>query len=142
MSTNQITVSNEVNAPIERVWDCYTKSHHITQWNFASPEWCCPSASNDLQQGGKYVARMEAKDGSMGFDFEAIYTEVTPHKKLCYTMGNDPAQGRKATVTFSKNTNGATVTIDFDPEDTNPLDLQRNGWQAILDNFKKYTESL
>ena len=136
MENTLITVQALVSADKQKVWDCYTQPEHITQWNFADPSWHCPSASNDLTQGGKYVARMEAKDGSFGFDFEAIYSEVNPGENFTYVFG-----GRLSTVTFAE-TNGQTeVTVRFEAETENPIDMQQQGWQAILDNFKKYAES-
>lgn len=136
MSKSSIKIEATVAAPVAKVWAYWTNPNHITKWNFAVPEWCCPSASNDLKVGGKYAARMEAKDGSFGFDFEAIYDEVAENKKLVYTMGD----GRKAATTFETVGNSTKVTTVFDAEDQNPLEMQKNGWQAILDNFKKYTE--
>lgn len=136
MSKSSIKIEATVAAPVAKVWSYWTSPNHITKWNFAVPEWCCPSASNDLKVGGKYAARMEAKDGSFGFDFEAIYDEVAENKKLVYTMGD----GRKAATTFETVGNSTKVTTVFDAEDQNPLEMQRNGWQAILDNFKKYAE--
>lgn len=133
----QITVQTTINAPVSKVWEYYTNPDHITGWNFASPDWCCPRAENDLQPGGKYVARMEAKDGSFGFDFEAVYDEVMANHKIVYTM----ADGRKAVVLFRENPDKTEVTVTFDAENQNPADLQKQGWQAILDNFRKYTES-
>jgi uncharacterized protein YndB with AHSA1/START domain len=132
-----ITVEATLNAPIEKVWDCWTNPEHITKWNFASDDWHCPKAENDLRAGGKMNSRMEAKDGSFGFDFEAIYDEVTKHKKITYTMGD----GRKATTTFKNSTGNTVVTIVFDAENENPAEMQQGGWQAILNNFKKYTEA-
>ncbi|MDI9312269.1 MAG: SRPBCC family protein [Limnohabitans sp.] len=132
----KITISALVNAPLDRVWDNWTKPEHITQWNFAIDTWQCPSASNDLQVGGKYIARMEAKDGSFGFDFEAIYDTVIDKQELTYTM----TDGRKATTIFVDNGNATSVTTTFDAESENPVEMQQQGWQAILDNFKKYTE--
>ncbi len=142
MTNNQITVKSNIKAAVEKVWDCYTNPKHIVNWNFASPEWCCPTATNELKQGGRYMARMESKDGSMGFDFEAIYSEVVPLKKLCYTMGDDVNIGRKAIVIFEQIDHITEVKVSFDPEDENSIELQKNGWQAILDNFKGYVESL
>lgn len=133
---DKIQVQTNISADKQKVWDYYTNPEHITQWNFADPSWHCPSATNDLKIGGNYIARMEAKDGSFGFDFSAIYTDIKLGESLSYEFG-----GRMATIEF-KNTNGSTeVTITFDPETENPIELQRNGWQAILDNFKKYTET-
>ncbi|MCC6413385.1 MAG: SRPBCC family protein [Saprospiraceae bacterium] len=133
----KITVEATINAAPAKVWDYYTKPEHITQWNFADPSWHCPSAENDLRVGGKYRARMEAKDGSFGFDFEAVYSELVLGRKLTYQM----TDGREATVTFDGNNGQTDVTVTFDAETENSVELQRGGWQAILDNFKKYTES-
>lgn len=135
-SDNKITIQATVLANNEKVWDYYTSANHITGWNFADDSWHCPAASNDLRPGGKYSARMEAKDGSFGFEFEAIYNEIVPLKKIVYTM----TDGRQATVLFEAGDNQTEVTVIFDPETQNSIDLQRDGWQAILNNFKKYTE--
>jgi hypothetical protein len=135
--TNKITVKTIVLARRQKVWDYYTQPQHITKWNFASEDWCCPWATNDLRVGGRYIARMEAKDGSFGFDFDATYTGIKVGEYLNYEFG-----GRFATVKFNElNDRQTEVTVTFDPENENPLDLQRQGWQAILDNFKKYTET-
>jgi uncharacterized protein YndB with AHSA1/START domain len=134
----KLTINAVVNAPIEKVWDCWTMPEHITKWNFATDDWQCPHASNDLQVGGKYSARMEAKDGSFGFEFEAIYDVVNLHRELTYTM----ADGRQATTLFSADDQVTNVTTTFDAEDQNPPELQQQGWQAILNNFVKYTESV
>ena len=136
MST-KITVTATTNANVKKAWDYYTNPEHITKWNFADPSWQCPSASNDMQVGGKYSARMEAKDGSFGFDFEAIYDEVTEGENFTYTMPD----GRQVTVIFSKNGDQTDVTVTFDAEEQNSLEMQQGGWQAILNNFKKYTEA-
>jgi uncharacterized protein YndB with AHSA1/START domain len=132
----KITVSATVNAPIEKVWDYWTKPEHITNWNFASDDWQCPSAENDLRVGGKYSARMEAKDGSFGFDFEVIYDEVEALQEISYTM----ADGRKASTIFESHGDATYVSTTFDAETENSVELQQGGWQAILNNFKKYTE--
>lgn len=132
-----ITVQTEINAPVSKVWDYYTNPDHITGWNFASPDWCCPRAENDLRPGGKYVARMEAKDGSVGFDFEATYEEVKNGQRISYFMSD----GRRAVIDFEDHKSKTTVTITFEMENQNPEELQQQGWQAILDNFRKYTES-
>lgn len=132
-----ISISATINKDIRTVWNNYTKPEHITGWNFANDDWCCPSAENDLRVGGKYSARMEAKDGSFGFDFETTYDEIIPHQLIRYTM----ADGRTATVKFSENNNTTTVTINFEAETMNSEELQRQGWQAILNNFKSYTET-
>ena len=108
-------------------------------WNFADPSWHCPSATNDLTVGGRYVARMEAKVGSFGFDFDAVYTDVAHEERITYTFG-----GRYATISFVEDVedSGTTeVTISFDPETEHPIELQREGWQAILNTFKHYTET-
>lgn len=136
MSRERITISAAVKADKKKVWDCYTNPEHITKWNFADPSWHCPTASNDLRVGGRYVARMEARDGSFGFDFEATYTDVAIGETITYEFG-----GRYATISFAGEDLQVTVTVTFDPETQNPIELQRNGWQAILDNFKSYTEN-
>lgn len=136
MSNEMITIQTTVDADNKKAWDYYTDPQHITKWNFADPSWQCPSASNDLREGGKYSARMEAKDGSFGFDFEAIYDEVVEGKKIVYTI----ADGRKVEVSFSENDDKTDVVTVFEAETTNPVEMQRGGWQAILDNYKKYTE--
>ena len=132
----KITIRVSVSASIQKVWEYYTNPIHITQWNFAHPSWHCPSASNDMQVGGRYIARMQAKDGSAGFDFEATYTEIHPNESFSYEFG-----GRMAVVKFSDKDGATELTLTFDPENENPIEMQRNGWQSILDNFKKYAES-
>jgi uncharacterized protein YndB with AHSA1/START domain len=132
----KITVSAAIHAPIEKVWDCFTKPEHITKWNFASDDWQCPTAENDVSVGGKYNARMEAKDGSFGFDFVAIYNSVIEQKKLSYTMED----GRQATTIFESDSDKTNVTTTFEAEKENPIDMQQGGWQMILNNFKAYTE--
>ncbi|MGC8823156.1 MAG: SRPBCC domain-containing protein [Bacteroidales bacterium] len=123
----KITIKAMVNAPKQKVWDYYTQPQHITKWNFADPSWHCPRATNDLKIGGRYVARMEAKDGSFGFDFDAVYIEIREGENFTYEFG-----GRLATVEF-KEINGQTeVTITFDPETVHPIEMQRNGWQSII----------
>ncbi|MBL0913390.1 MAG: SRPBCC family protein [Bacteroidia bacterium] len=133
----QITVTSSVNAPVERVWEYWTNPQHIMRWNSASEDWHTPRAENDLRAGGKFSSRMEARDGSMGFDFEGVYDEVEPHSLISYTM----ADGRKVRISFSENDGFTEVRETFDPEGTNPVEMQRMGWQAILDNFKKYSEA-
>jgi uncharacterized protein YndB with AHSA1/START domain len=132
-----ITIQATIQASRDKVWDYFTEPKHITNWNFASDDWCCPSATNHLMVGGKYSARMEARDGSFGFDFEGIYDEVVIGEKFDLTFMDN----RKMTVVFSENENNTEVQITFDPENENPIELQRDGWQMILNNFKKYTES-
>ena len=134
-----IHIETTVQATVQKSWEAYTAPEHITGWNFASDDWCCPSASNDLRPGGRYVARMEAKDGSFSFDFEAVYDAVIPHQKLAYTMGD----GRKVEVVFEAISDTQTkVSVDFEAETMNSEELQRQGWQAILDNFGRYAEGL
>ena len=135
MSNAKITVQATVAADKQKTWDYYTDPAHITQWNFADPSWHCPAATNDLNPGGKYFARMEARDGSFGFDFEAVYLEIRPGEKFTYEFG-----GRLCTVSFDEADGQTEVTVTFDPETENPIDLQRTGWQLILNNFKSYTE--
>ncbi|NVK03195.1 MAG: SRPBCC domain-containing protein [Flavobacteriia bacterium] len=134
----RITVSISVNADIDKVWNCWTKPEHITNWNFASDDWCCPSAKNTLLPKGKFSWRMEAKDGSMGFDFEGTYVEIITHKRIAYQM----LDGRKVDIEFNQSGNEVEVSETFDAEGTNSDELQRSGWQAILVNFKKYVESI
>ena len=133
----KVTISTTVNATIEKAWDFYTNPEHIVKWNFANDEWQCPSASNDLRVGGKYVARMEAKDGSFGFDFEAIYDEVEIGKMFKYTMPDN----RTVVTTFEQNGEEVIITTTFDAESENPIEMQQAGWQAILANYaRKLTE--
>lgn len=131
-----ITVSTTVHAPKEKVWEYWTEPKHIMQWNSASADWECPAATNDLRTGGKFTARMQAKDQSMGFDFEGTYTNVKNHELIEYVMED----GRKVSVHFSSVPDGTKVTETFDQEQTNSEELQRKGWQAILNNFKKHVE--
>ncbi len=131
-----IQIEASISSPLSKVWAYWTEPQHITKWNFAIPEWHCPSATNDLRVGGKYTARMEAKDGSFGFDFEAVYDEVILQKKLTYTM----TDGRKVTTTFEQHGNTTQVTTVFVAETQNPIEMQKSGWQAILNNFKSYTK--
>lgn len=137
MNTAKITIEALISADVKKVWDYYTKSEHIIKWNFASDDWHCPSAENDLRIGGKLKTRMEAKDGSFGFDFEAIYDEVIDQKKIAYTM----LDGRQATTVFEYQHGKTKVTTTFDAENENPVEMQRTGWQAILNNFRRYVES-
>lgn len=136
MNTTKITIQAVVSADRQKVWNYYTQPEHITKWNYAIDTWHCPTASNDVRVGGKYLARMEAKDGSFGFDFEAIYNEIVEGEKLTYTM----ADGRVVNATFKELGDKTEVIITFDAENENPVEMQQSGWQSILDNFKKYTE--
>ncbi|MBL8031612.1 MAG: SRPBCC domain-containing protein, partial [Candidatus Doudnabacteria bacterium] len=122
-----VVVEVTVTASIEKVWQYWTEPEHITQWNFASNDWQCPSATNDLRVGGVFSARMEAKDGSSGFDFSGTYTEVVPYERIAYVMAGEDA--RKVDVTFTDVGHGILVTETFETETENPIDMQRAGWQ-------------
>lgn len=137
MEIQKVEIEAKISANLSKVWTYWTTPDHITKWNFAVPEWCCPKATNDLRPGGKYRARMEARDGSIGFDFEAIYDEVVEKEKIAYTM----TDGRKAITIFEQVSSITHVNTVFDAENTNPLEMQKSGWQAILNNFKKHVES-
>ncbi len=136
MTKNSITVKALVNAPVQIAWRAYTNPIAVTQWNFASDDWYCPTAENDLRVGGKMKSRMEAKDGSFGFDFEATYEEVIDQKKLVYGL----VDGRKVVITFESDGDKTNVVTTFDAESENPLEMQEAGWQAILNNYKAYAE--
>ena len=138
-TTNQvnITVKAIVNAPVETVWNVWTSPEHIVKWNNASEDWHTLKVENDLRAGGKFLSRMEAKDGSFSFDFAGVYDEVKTNEVISYTLGDD----RKVYISFTGNGDTTTITETFDAETTNPIEMQKDGWQAILDNFKKYTES-
>ncbi len=131
-----ITIRAHVAASLTHTWTCWTSPEHITQWNFAGDDWHCPSATNDLRTGGKFTSRMEARDGSFGFDFEGIYDQVIPFALIRYSMED----GRKVEIRFEEAGNGTVVTETFDPESENPVDMQRDGWQMILNNFKRHAE--
>jgi uncharacterized protein YndB with AHSA1/START domain len=137
MDQNAITVRTSVNAPIEKVWECWNKPEHIKRWAFASDDWEAPAAENDVQVGGKFKTVMAAKDKSASFDFAGTYTAVKEHELIEYDMDD----GRHVKVVFEETPEGVRVTETFDPENENPEEVQRNGWQAILGNFKKYVES-
>ncbi len=132
-----ITIENTINAPVEKVWEFWTKPEHITKWSNASDDWHTPRAENDLRQGGKFVSRMEAKDGSMGFDFSGVYDAVRNNEYIEYKIGD----GRKVKIIFTAQGNKTKVVESFEAENENSLEMQQGGWQAILDNFKRYTES-
>ena len=135
---NKITVETTVNANVEIVWEIWTSPMHIVKWNNASDDWHTPTAENDLKAGGKFSYRMEAKDKSFGFDFGGIYDVVEKYKQISYTMGDS----RKVDIIFEEQGNVTKVIETFDAENTNSLELQKSGWQAILDNFKNYSESI
>lgn len=134
--TSQINIKTTIEAPVEKVWELWTIPEHIMKWNSASDDWHTPIATNDLRPGGAFLSRMEAKDGSFGFDFSGVYDEVEEHKLISYTL----ADGRKVAITFSGDDITTTVTESFDPEQENSRDRQKDGWQAILNNFKAYAE--
>jgi uncharacterized protein YndB with AHSA1/START domain len=135
---NKITVSANIATTIDQVWKKWTSPLDIIHWNFAHESWHAPNAINDLRVGGTFSYRMEARDGSFGFDFAGTYTTVEDFKKICYTLGDD----RSVEVLFEEKENGVLVTETFDPENENPIELQQQGWQMILNNFKNYVEAL
>jgi uncharacterized protein YndB with AHSA1/START domain len=135
-SSKKITVETTVKAPVEKVWEYWTEPTHITKWNAASDDWHTPYAENDLRVGGKFLSRMEAKDGSFGFDLGGIYDDVILHKVIAYTLDD----GRKVQITFQGQENETVITETFDAETENPIEFQQQGWQAILNHFKKYAE--
>jgi uncharacterized protein YndB with AHSA1/START domain len=139
-STDKTSIKVEayVHAPIEKVWKLWTSPEHIMHWNNASDDWHTPRADNDLRAGGRFLSRMEAKDGSFGFDFGGVYDEVKMNEPIAYTLGD----GRKVKVTFSTYDNQTLVTEVFEAENTNSTEMQRSGWQSIHNNFKKYAEEL
>lgn len=132
-----ITVENTIHAPAEKVWEFWTSPVHITKWNNASDDWHTPFAENDLCVGGKFLFRMESKDGTMGFDFNGVYDVIKPKEQITYTIED----GRKVNVLFTTQGKATTVSEIFEAESENPVELQQKGWQAILDNFKKYVEN-
>jgi len=134
---SEITIEAIVAAPVEKIWEYWTMPEHIVKWNQASDDWHTPRAENDLKPGGKFLSRMEAKDGSFGFDFWGIYDEVKKNELISYTMGD----GRKAEIRFSPEGINTKITEIFEAEAFNPVEMQKSGWQAILNNFKAYTES-
>lgn len=136
-SPTVITLTTLVDAPVAKVWQYWTQDQHITNWNNASEDWYTPAAKNDLRIDGRFVFTMAARDGSMSFDFEGVYTDVVEHKLISYVM----ADGRKARITFQENNGQTEVVESFEAENVNSIELQKTGWQNILDNFKKYTES-
>lgn len=135
--STKITVATTVAAPVEKVWEMWSAPEHITKWNTPSPDWHTPRAENDLRVGGSFTSRMEAKDGSFGFDFGGVYDKVETHKRIEYTLGD----GRTVQISFTSQDGRTTVEETFDPENQNPVDMQRAGWQAIIDNFKNYAEN-
>jgi uncharacterized protein YndB with AHSA1/START domain len=136
-TTQDITVRTTVKAPVTKVWEYWTTPRHIEGWNSASDDWHTPHAENDLRPGGRFLSRMEARDGSAGFDFGGTYDQITENGFISYHMDD----GRKVETTFSPRDEETVVTETFEPEHTHPAGMQRSGWQSILDHFKKYVES-
>jgi uncharacterized protein YndB with AHSA1/START domain len=137
MSAEKVTVETTINAPIEKTWSYFTEPKHIEAWNHASDDWHTTHAENDLRPGGAFSSRMEAKDGSQGFDFGGIYDEVKALERIAYTIGD----GRKVIVVFTPEGEKTRVTETFEAESENSPEMQRGGWQSILDTFKKYVEA-
>ena len=135
-TSEKITIQTTVQAPVEKVWAYWTEPNHITKWNAASDDWHTPFAENDLRIGGKFLSRMEAKDGSFGFDFGGTYDEVKANEVIAYSMED----GRTVIITFKANGDKTEIVETFDADSENPVDMQRQGWQAILDRFKNYVE--
>lgn len=133
-----LIVKTEIKAPLDKVWAAFNNPDDIINWNSASEDWYCPKSSNDLQDGGIFSHTMAARDGSFSFDFEGVYDTVLPHSLITYTM----ADGRRVKITFEEKEGITTVQEDFDAEKINPEEMQVAGWQAILDNFKKYVENV
>lgn len=136
-NSKAITIETTVKAPIKTVWKTWITPADIKKWNTASPDWHTTTSENDLRVGGKFSSRMEAKDGSFGFDFGGTYTKIEVHKHIAFTLGD----GRSVTIDFEEKNSKVHITEIFEPEAENPLGMQRDGWQAILDSFKKYVES-
>ncbi len=134
----KIIVKTTVNTPIKKVWEFWTNPNHVMHWNHASDDWHTPNAENDLSVGGKFSYTMAAKDGSFSFDFWGTYTRIIEHEMLVIKLGDD----RNLEITFTSDVDKTHITEIFDAENENPVELQQTGWQAILDNFKKYTESI
>lgn len=132
----KILVETTVDAPLARVWHAYSNPDDIIKWNAASDDWHTTSSTVDLRPGGQFSSRMEAKDGSFGFDFAGTYTKVVENELIEYEFGD-----RYATIEFRESPDGVRVIVTFDAEGENPVDMQREGWQAILDNFRRHVES-
>ncbi len=135
---NRIVVKSLIKSSIAQVWECWTNPEHVMNWNFASQDWCCPEATIILQEGSEFHYIMAAKDQSMSFDFWGTYQEILKHQNIEIILGD----GRKMTVTFESTNDGVIVTELFEPESQNPIEMQKAGWQMILDNFTKYVEGL
>lgn len=137
MEKATLTINTTINAPVEKVWEMFNNPEHVVKWNSPSPDWHTPKAENDLREGGSFVYRMEAKDGSFGFDFGGIYDEVKQHQRIAYTLGD----GRKVDADFKEESEVTHIVENFEAETQNTLEMQQAGWQSILDNFKSYVES-
>lgn len=137
MEKTKLKVSADVNAPVDKVWTLWNEPEHITKWNQASDDWHAPASRNDLRVGGEFSTTMAAKDGSFSFDFGGVYTEVDTHKKIAYTMGD----GRTVVNTFTSKGDQTHIESVFEAESQNPEEMQQQGWQAIMNSFKKYAES-
>lgn len=133
-----ITIETKVKASAKKVWDIWNDPAHIVRWNTATPEWHTPRAQHDLRPGGQFNFRMEARDGSTGFDFSGVYDVVKPHQRIEYTMGDN----RKVKIEFTEKSGETHIVQSFEAESTNPVEMQRDGWQAILDSFKRYVEGV
>ncbi len=136
MERQLISIATSIYAPVEKTWEYYTIPKHIKEWNHALPEWHCPAAENDLRDGGNFSYRMEARDGSVGFDFIGRYTQIIPFEYIAYTLGD----GRKAEFHFIKDEKHTRIVGNFESESEHSADMQQKGWQAILDNFRAYVE--
>lgn len=134
----KVTIEAVIQAPVDKVWTCWSEPEHITKWNQASDDWHSPWSRNNLRAGGRFVTRMEAKDGSQGFDFSGVYDKVKMHEEIAYTLDD----GRKVETMFTDLGESTKIVQTFEAETTFPVEYQRAGWQAILDNFKRYAEQL
>ena len=137
MEKTTLTINTTINAPVKKVWEMFNNPEHVIKWNNPSPDWHTPKAENDLREGGNFIYRMEAKDGSFGFDFGGTYDEVKAHERIAYTLGD----GRKVDADFKEEGDVTHIVENFEAETQNTLEMQQAGWQGILDNFKSYVES-
>ena len=137
MERTIITVEANIAVPVEKAWECWTNPTHILNWNNASDDWHTTRATNDLRVGHQFLSRMEAKDGSFGFDFTGTYAVIEPYKKIEYNISD----GRNVKIDFTNQGNTCRIVESFEPEQTHTIEMQRSGWQSILNNFKKYVET-
>ncbi|MDW7659901.1 MAG: SRPBCC domain-containing protein [Bacillota bacterium] len=137
MEFKKVQIGAKINENVQKVWDHYTEPRHVMQWNHASEDWHCPSAENDLREGGRFRYTMASRDGKVSFDFEGKYEKIEPFNRIVYILDD----GRTVDVHFESQKEGTDVNIEFDAEGENSIDMQRQGWQAILNNFKKYVEA-